>query len=143
MNAIILKEPLVEKEVLICSHKHHGRIAGAEWRSSYDTENTICIEILEILGNTHNLKSDIAESKYQYFEDKNNQVYAIHIQTTLTEELRKLKKSKWQRSQHILNSLYETNRYFKQKVETGSILGISIKNIIRQFEKFTDSVSLD
>jgi hypothetical protein len=57
------------------------------------------------------MKSDIAETLYTVYYDSKGEKVALHFQTTLTDMLRKQRKSKWQRSIHVIESMAQNNGY--------------------------------
>lgn len=89
---------------------HDSVIVGAKWMSS-SSKDRIEIDTVDILGKSFNLKSDIAETLYSiyYDKDKPSEKRALHVQTTLTNKLREQKKSDWQRSIHIIESMAMNN----------------------------------
>ena len=97
----------------------------------------------DIVGQDMNLKSDLTESQYKIYKNNKGEQVAFHIQTTLTLGLRELMKSPWQRSLHIIDSIFDTQPNFKNFVETGKVFGVSAQFILKMMAKMNDCASFD
>ena len=67
---------------------------------------------------------------------------ALHIQATLSQGIRELMKSPWQRSLHMYESIYDTNPLF-MKASFAKVYGISAWNAFEYYKMTTDCVSLN
>ena len=108
-HAILLKEEIPGDEILFKQTlDENDYITGAEFWTS-EQPDRIKIEIVDIIGKNQNFKSDITESNYMiHMNDKGEEV-AIHVQATLSQGIRELMKSPYQRLAHIFDSVYDTN----------------------------------
>jgi len=77
-----------------------------------------------------------------YLNSKGEKV-AFHVQATLTKGLRELMKSPWQRSLHIIDSIYDTQPNFKDIVDNRTIYGIRAKLYLDAMAKWQDCASFD
>ena len=97
----------------------------------------------DIVGLDTNLKSDLTESQYKVYKNDQGEQVAFHIQTTLTTGLRELMKSPWQRSLHIIDSIFDTQPNFKNLVENRKIFGVKASSILQMMAKMNDCPSFD
>ena len=120
-----------------------GRIVGSKWMSD-TSEERIEIESRDLLHRScFNMKSDLAESVYAIYVDGNGEQTALKVETTLVEKLRKERKSPWQRSVHVIESITQSNQAIRQFIEDGRIMGCRIKHIVNLFRFMTDQISFD
>ena len=121
---IILKDPIPQDQIFFKQTlDDDGTILGAEWWSS-DKPDRIKIEIVDIINENQNFKSDITESNYMIYKSDKGEQVALHIQATLSQGIRELMKSPWQRSLHMYESIYDTNPLF-MKASEAKVYGIS------------------
>ena len=83
-----MKDPLPRDQIFFKQTlDDDGTILGAEWWSS-DQPDRIKIEIVDIIGENHNFKSDITESNYTIYKNDKEEQVALHIQATLSQGIR-------------------------------------------------------
>lgn len=143
LHVIVLKDPVPQLNNFMRSRRDQdGKITGVEWWSSKENDR-IVIPMGDIVGGNMNIKSDLTESQYTLYKNDAGEQVAFHIQTTLTLGLRELMKSPWQRSLHIIDSIFDTQPNFKHFVEKRKIYGVSAQFILRMMAKMNDCPSFD
>ena len=77
---IILNEPIPQDKILFKStiNPEDESIIGAEWWSSEEPDR-LKIEFVDIIGRNQNFKSDITESNYTIYKNKEGEDIALHI----------------------------------------------------------------
>lgn len=82
------------------------------------------------------MRSDVGESDYTMLKNKKGIIKAIVFQTTLNEKVRSSRKSLWERTLHVLDSISETNVDVQNKVKRSYYKLEFVKNL-------TDKTSID
>ena len=148
VNIILLKDELKsQKNILVSLRDSNGEgqeeVVGAKWMSDTSTER-IEIESRDLLAGTNfNMKSDLAESVYTLYVNEQGEKQALKVQTTLVGKLRRERKSPWQRSLHVIESMTSSNVAITAFIENERIMGLRIKHIINLFRFMTDHISFD